>query len=94
MVLSLRGLASHVPPGVPILYDAGLGFGWNDPRGWRVYFGVSANDVELKMRVYESLAEFAPDWISAPSIPTVYFAVSRNASRRPNQTRHPGATGG
>jgi len=57
MVLSLQGLASHVPPGVPILYDAGLGFGWNDPRGWRVYFGVSASDVELKMRVYESLAD-------------------------------------
>jgi len=57
MVQSLTGLASHVPPGVPILYDAGLGFGWNDPRGWRVYFGVSANDVELKIRVYESLAD-------------------------------------
>ena len=57
MVQSLKGLASHVPPGVPILYDAGLGFGWNDPRGWRVYFGVSANDVELKMRVYESLTD-------------------------------------
>jgi hypothetical protein len=57
MVQSLKGLASHVPPGVPILYDAGLGFGWNDPRGWRVYFGTSANDVELKIRVYESLAD-------------------------------------
>lgn len=55
MVESLRGLAGHVPPGESILYDAGLGFGWNDPRGWRVYFGTSANDVELKMRVYESM---------------------------------------
>ena len=57
MVESLKGLAGHVPPGEPILYDAGLGFGWNDPRGWRVYFGTSANDVELKMRVYESMVE-------------------------------------
>ncbi len=55
MVQSLKGLAGHVPPGESILYDAGLGFGWNDPRGWRVYFGTSANDVELKMRVYESM---------------------------------------
>lgn len=55
MVQSLKGLAGHVPPGEPILYDAGLGFGWNDSRGWRVYFGTSANDVELKMRVYESM---------------------------------------
>lgn len=54
-VLALKGLAGHVPPGMSILYDAKYGFGWNDPRGWSVYFGTSASDVELKMRVYESL---------------------------------------
>jgi cell division septal protein FtsQ len=55
MIQALKGLAGHVPPGVPILYDPKLGFGWNDPRGWSVYFGTKSNDVELKMRVYESL---------------------------------------
>lgn len=55
MVKTIKGLAGHVPPGVQILYDAEFGFGWNDPRGWQVYFGTSASDVELKMRVYESL---------------------------------------
>jgi cell division protein FtsQ len=55
MVQALKGLAGRVPPGVPILYDASSGFGWNDPRGWRVYVGTSARDVELKMRVYESM---------------------------------------
>ena len=55
MVQALRGLASHVPPGQSILYDARMGFGWNDPRGWRVYFGATGSDVELKMRVYESM---------------------------------------
>jgi hypothetical protein len=55
LVQTVKGLAAHVPPGVPILYDAKSGFGWNDPRGWRAYFGMTARDVELKMRVYESL---------------------------------------
>jgi cell division septal protein FtsQ len=55
LVKTVKGLAGHVPPGVQILYDADFGFGWNDPRGWHVYFGTSASDVELKMRVYESL---------------------------------------
>jgi len=55
MVQAIKGLAGHVPPGVTILYDTSLGFGWNDPRGWRVYFGMKASDVELKMRVYESM---------------------------------------
>ena len=54
-VRALQGLASHVPPGAVIIYEANYGFGWSDPRGWRVYFGTSANDVELKMRVYESM---------------------------------------
>lgn len=55
MVRALKALAAHVPPGTPILYERGSGFGWNDPRGWRVYFGVSAGDVELKVRVYEAM---------------------------------------
>ena len=55
MVKTIKGLAGHVPPGVQILYEEEFGFGWKDPRGWQVYFGTSASDVELKMRVYESL---------------------------------------
>jgi hypothetical protein len=55
LVKTIKGLAGHVPPGAQILYEESFGFGWNDPRGWKVYFGMSASDVELKMRVYESL---------------------------------------
>ena len=55
LVKSLKGLAGHVPPGVSIIYDSSFGFGWNDPRGWQVYFGTSGTDIELKMRVYESM---------------------------------------
>jgi cell division septal protein FtsQ len=55
MVRALKELAAYVPAGVPILYERGAGFGWNDPRGWRVYFGTKASDVQLKMRVYESI---------------------------------------
>ncbi|HET6596655.1 MAG TPA: FtsQ-type POTRA domain-containing protein [Anaerolineales bacterium] len=55
MVKSIKELAGHVPPGVTILYDESFGFGWNDPRGWKVYFGTTARDMELKMRVYESM---------------------------------------
>jgi hypothetical protein len=55
MVKSIKGLAGHVPPGVPILYDKSFGLGWIDPRGWKVYFGTSGRDVDLKMQVYESM---------------------------------------
>lgn len=55
MVQTLKGLAGRIPTGVPILYDPASGFGWNDPQGWRVFVGTSARDIELKMRVYESM---------------------------------------
>jgi hypothetical protein len=55
MVRAIQGLGAHVPPGMTILYDASFGLGWNDPRGWRVYFGTKASDIELKVRVYESM---------------------------------------
>jgi cell division septal protein FtsQ len=55
MIQTLKGLSSHVPPGGSILYDGRMGFGWNDPRGWSAYFGITSHDVELKMKVYESM---------------------------------------
>ena len=55
MIQALKGLAGHVPPGQSILYDSRMGFGWNDSRGWRAYFGATPNDIELKMRVYEAM---------------------------------------
>jgi len=76
MVQALKGLAGHVPLGVPILYDAGLGFGWNDPRGWRVYFGVTAFDVELKMRVYESLVNSLTQRGIRPAMINVTFPTA------------------
>jgi len=55
MVQMIEQLAGHIPPGQSILFDARMGFGWNDPRGWRVYFGATASDIDLKMRVYETM---------------------------------------
>ena len=55
MVKAIKELAAHVPPGVQVLYEENFGLGWIDPRGWKVYFGTSGSDMELKVRVYESL---------------------------------------
>lgn len=55
LVKAIKELAAHVPPGVQVLYDENFGLGWIDPRGWKVYFGTSGTDMELKVHVYESL---------------------------------------
>lgn len=76
MVLSLKGLASHVPPGMPILYEPRMGFGWNDPRGWRAYFGTTAHDVELKMRVYEEMVKSLTERGIRPALINVTFPTA------------------
>jgi POTRA domain-containing FtsQ-type protein len=76
MVQALKELAGHVPPGMSIIYSPDFGFGWNDPRGWRVYFGTSANDVELKMRVYESLVNSLTQRGIRPAMINVTFPTA------------------
>jgi hypothetical protein len=76
MVQAIRGLADHVPPGVTILYDATFGFGWNDPRGWRVYFGTKGTDVELKMRVYQSLVTSLAERGIQPAVINVTYPTA------------------
>ena len=83
MVQALKGLAGHVPPGMAIVYDPVLGFGWNDPRGWLVYFGTKASDVELKMRVYESMVNslaqrgIRPAMINVTHPTAPYYRISQ-----------------
>lgn len=56
LVATLQALAPYVPAGTPILYDPRYGMGWQDNRGWLVYFGPNSGRMQLKLRVYESLA--------------------------------------
>ena len=37
-------------------YDPQYGFGFDDPHGWRVVFGVDG-DMAMKVRVYQVLAD-------------------------------------
>lgn len=76
MVEALKGLSGHVPAGVPILYEADMGFGWNDPHGWRVYFGTKASDMELKVRVYESMVKSLTERGIRPALINVMYPTA------------------
>jgi hypothetical protein len=58
-VEALKALAPYVPAGMPILYDPATGLSWTDTRGWQAVFGLSVDDVETKVRVYQALV----DWL-------------------------------
>lgn len=57
IVQSARALVPFIPPGSTLTYDPKYGLGWTDPRGWQVYFGTKASDVNMKITVYLALAD-------------------------------------
>lgn len=57
LVDAIRALAPLVPANTTMTFTTADGLGWVDPRGWRVAFGTSAQDMPLKMRVYQSLID-------------------------------------
>lgn len=56
-VESASALTPLVPAASTLTYSATDGFGWSDPRGWKVAFGTSAHDMPLKIRVYQALVD-------------------------------------
>ena len=57
LVEAIRALAPHVPAGSTMFFDPVNGLGWTDSRGWSAYFGSTAQDMPLKVRVYQSLVD-------------------------------------
>jgi hypothetical protein len=57
MVQTLVDLAGQVPAGTPILFDPHYGFGWQDPRGWTVYFGQNNKDIPMKKTIYQAIVD-------------------------------------
>jgi len=50
-------LAPNVPADSTLTYDPDDGLGWKDSRGWNIFFGTRAQDMPLKLRVYQSLVD-------------------------------------
>jgi hypothetical protein len=57
LVDSILLLAPHVPADTTMVFDRTYGLGWTDSRGWKSFFGTSADDMPLKVRVYQSLVD-------------------------------------
>jgi hypothetical protein len=57
MVRALIAMAPHVPAGVPMVYDPQYGMGWQDTRGWQVFFGQTTEDITLKIEAYQAIVD-------------------------------------
>jgi cell division protein FtsQ len=57
LVQAFLALAPDVPSGMPMIFDPVYGMGWQDPRGWTVYFGQNAKDIPLKKMAYIAILD-------------------------------------
>ena len=57
MVQAIMTLYPQVPAGSPMIYDPKYGMGWQDPRGWSVYFGQNTQDIPMKLKVYQAILD-------------------------------------
>ncbi len=83
LVDAILVLAPSVPAGSTLTYDGGDGLGWKDSRGWNIFFGTSAQNMALKLRVYQSLVDSltmhnrVPEYINVAYPDAPYYRMSR-----------------
>ncbi len=83
LVNAILTISSEVPENTPIIYDSQYGLGWTDPRGWQVYFGSRADDMVVKLKVYEKTyrrlkkAGIRPALISVEYVHAPYYRLER-----------------
>jgi hypothetical protein len=57
MVQAMATLYPYIPSGTPMVYDPEYGMGWQEARGWLVYFGQNTEDIPMKIRVYQAIVD-------------------------------------
>lgn len=55
LILTILTLGNLTPAGTTIAYDPRYGLGWNDPEGWKVFFGFNTENFDSKLAQYAGI---------------------------------------
>ena len=83
LVRSVVALAEYVPGKGPVIFNEEYGLGWQDQRGWQVYFGVDLADLTMKQLVYQAIinrleqVNIFPSLINVEYINAPYYRLER-----------------
>jgi cell division protein FtsQ len=73
LIPGILAMKAEAPSGTALAYDPRYGLGWNDPKGWRVYFGFDKTDMGSKLIEYQAIvAKLEKDGIK-PALISVQF---------------------
>lgn len=72
-------LNALLPSGASLVYDPISGIGWQDPRGWKVFFGLDLSNIAFKQVEYQTIVDaltakgITPTVISVAHVDYPYF---------------------
>lgn len=52
LVNAILTVSQEAPENTHLVYDSRHGLGWQDPRGWQVFFGKGDDQIDMKLLVY------------------------------------------
>jgi cell division protein FtsQ len=83
-ILILDKAAKETASSDPVLlYNTAHGLGWNEPRGWKVFFGLDLENLDQKLLVYQALAArlnhdgIQPAFVSVEYLHAPYYRMER-----------------
>ena len=56
-VQAMQSMIAYMPEGTTLIYEPDYGFGWNDSRGWKAYFGKTTGDMPMKVTMYQTIVD-------------------------------------
>jgi hypothetical protein len=80
-VNTIQLMAVQAPRNSTLVYDSTHGLGWQDGRGWPVYFGREVKDMAAKLLVYKALGKYLetqglrPEYVSVESPHAPYYRL-------------------
>lgn len=75
-------LGAQLPEGASLVYDSISGMGWNDSRGWNVYFGLDLSNIQFKLNEYQTIIDQLTDEGITPTLVSVAFVDAPYYSTR------------
>ena len=72
-IQGILALRDYIPQDSILQYDPDFGLGWQDGRGWLVYFGADTTDMELKLMEYETIVSTLTEQNLTPAMISLEF---------------------
>jgi len=73
LVGTVLAMGPYLPEGKSLMFNRERGFGWEDPRGWNVFFGKDLDQVDQKLVTYKTLSEQLVNSGIQPSLISMEF---------------------